>query len=290
MSEFLNRMLKQGGYMNQADDGSGMGGSGGAGGSAADGETAKGVAPEDKAAAPDKTADKAGSPAKTGPTDEEARLLKENMKRKEELRKAQEELANLRKQFEGIDPELVRKLLNEKADAETKELERKGDYERLKQRMAEEHGKEVKTLKERIAELEGSVGKAYSTISDLTVGTQFSQSTFIADELTLTPAKARVIYGDYFDVEDGKVVGYDKPRGAQGRTALVDQYGSPVPFDAALRKIIEADPEKDHLLKSKVKPGAGSDTKKASTEVSKGERNVDSVSKIAAGLKGLKIN
>lgn len=273
-------------YRNPTDgEGNDLGG--GAGGD----EAAKKAA--DKAAAK-KAADEAAAAkekeGKTGPTDEEARLLKENMSKKEQLRKTQDELANLRKQFEGIDPEAVRKLLAEQKSAEEQALEKKGDYERLKARMAEEHGKEVTSLKSQIEALQGELGKTKGTINELSIGTQFGQSTFIADELTLTPAKARVIYGDHFDLEDGKVVGYDKPRGAAGRTALVDQYGSAVPFDAALRKIVEADPEKDHLLKSKVKAGAGSDSKKPNSDPAKSEQATDSVSKIASGLKGLKLS
>lgn len=246
------------------------------------------------AAAAKKAADEAAAAAeksgkKDGPTDEEAKLIKENMAKKEQLRKKDEELAALKKQFEGIDPEAVRKLLAEQKSAEDQALEKKGDYERLKARMAEEHGKEVTSLKAQLEALQGEKSKLSSTINDLTVGTQFGQSQFISGELTLTPAKARVIYGDYFDVEDGKIVGYDKPRGSASRTALVDQYGTAVGFDAALRKIVEADPEKDHLLKSKVKAGASSDSKKASGDVQK-EASGDSMSKIAAGLKGLKIS
>lgn len=222
------------------------------------------------------------------PSDEEARLLKENMKKKEELRKAQEELVGLRKQFEGIDPEVVRQMIAQQKDAETKALEAKGDYERLKQRMAEEHSKEINALKLKTEEQQNEVKKLNAVINDLTVGTQFSQSQFIASELTLPPAKARVIYGDYFDVQDGKVVGYDKPRGAANRTALVDQYGSPIPFDAAMQKIIDADPEKDHLVKSKVRPGANSDSRRPSTSLPKGDENVTGVNKIAAGLKALR--
>ena len=245
----------------------------------------------EKAAAEKAAAEKAEQEGKggTGPSDEEARLLKENMSKKEQLKKKDEELAALKKQFEGIDPEAVRKLLAEQKSAEEQALEKKGDYERLKARMAEEHGKEVTTLKAQLEALQGEKSKLASTINDLTVGTQFGQSKFIGDELTLTPAKARVIYGDYFEVEEGKIVGYDKPRGSAGRTALVDQYGTAVGFDAALRKIVEADPEKDHLLKSKIKAGAGSDSKKASGEPAK-ETSGDSMSKISAGLKGLKIS
>ena len=257
---------------------------------AAEKAAAEAKAAEEAAAAKKAEEDAAkAKDGKSGPSDEEARLLKENMQKKEQLKKKDEELAALKKQFEGIDPEAVRKLLAEQKSAEEQALEKKGDYERLKARMAEEHGKEVTTLKAQLEALQGEKSKLAGTINDLTVGTQFGQSKFIGEELTLTPAKARVIYGDYFEVEDGKIVGYDKPRGSANRTALVDQYGSAIGFDAALRKIVEADPEKDHLLKSKVKSGAGSDSKKASGEPAK-EVSGDSMSKIAAGLKGLKIS
>lgn len=213
------------------------------------------------------------------------------MKKKEALDKTNADLAAAKealKAFEGIDPTAVRKLLNDQKSAEEKALAAAGDWERLKARMAEEHGKEITTLQQQLAEANAKVLNTVGTINDLSVGTQFSQSKFIAEELTLTPAKARVIYGDHFDVEDGKVVGYDKPKGAQNRTAMVDQYGNPVSFEEALKKIIEADPEKDELLKSKVKPGAGSESKKPGS-TSKPEVHNDGISKIASGLKGLKI-
>lgn len=268
-------------------EGSDLGGGAGAG-AGEGGEGGEGGDEAARKAAEEEAARKAAE-GKQGPSDAEARLIKENMAKKEQLRKAQEEIAALKKSVEGLDLEEVRKLVADRKTAEEKALEAKGDYERLKQRMAEEHGKEITSLKAQLEALQGEKSKLASTINDLTVGTQFGQSKFIGEELTLTPAKARVIYGDYFEVEDGKIVGYDKPRGAAGRTALVDQYGAAVAFDAALRKIVEADPEKDHLLKSKVKPGAGSDSKKASGDVQK-EASGDSMSKIAAGLKGLKIS
>ncbi|MCY1309996.1 hypothetical protein D9M70_601460 [compost metagenome] len=105
----------------------------------------------------------------------------------------------------------------------------------------------------------------------------------------MTPSKARVIYGQHFDLVDGKVVGYDKPRGAANRTALVDSLGEPVQFEEALRKIVEADPDKDHLLKAKVKPGAGSGNRVTPSSAGKQDTKTDASSfdKIAAGLKSL---
>jgi hypothetical protein len=279
------------------EGGEGGGGSGGddaAAKAAAEAAAAKAAEEAAAKAATDEAAKKAAEEAAGGskkPSDEEARLLKENMKKKEALDKANAELKKTQdalKAFEGIDPEAVRKLLADQKSAEEKALEAKGDWDRLKGRMAEEHGKEIKTLQDQIAALTGKLNSTEGTIKDLSIGTQFSQSKFISEELTLTPAKTRVIYGDYFDVEEGKVVGYDKPRGAASRTAIVDQYGNTVDFESALRKIIEADPEKDHLLKSKMKPGAGSDSRKPSGQ-QKADVPTDGISKIASGLKGLKV-
>lgn len=251
------------------------------------------AAAADAAAAEAATAAAAADKDGKKPTDEEARLLKENMAKKEQLRKAADEKLALEaklKQFEGIDPEAVRKLLDSQKAAEQLALEQKGDWERLKANMAKEHADEMAALRAQLDEKQANLGKASTTINDLSVGSKFGQSTFIADELTLTPGKARVIYGDHFDIaENGDVVGYDKPRGAANRTAIVDQYGNPVAFDTAMRKIVEADPEKDHLLKSKVKPGAGSDSKKpsGSAGAAKPAAEVSSISKIAQGLASL---
>jgi hypothetical protein len=126
-------------------------------------------------------------------------------------------------------------------------------------------------------------------VKELSLGQQFSQSKFIAEELSLPAAKARALYADHFDVEDGKVVPYDKPRGAANRTPLVDAQGNHIDFEAALRKIVDADPDKDSLLKSKVRQGAASgSTRPVHLPGSKNEpTEITGLAKIAAGLKTL---
>lgn len=289
----FKKLMAMNGYMNEQE------GEGGAGGQSGDDEAAKAAAAT--AAAEAAKAAKLAEDAKSASgdadgkgarkvSDEEARLLKENMKKKEALDKATKELQQSQetlKRFEGIDPDEVRRLLNEKKSSEEKQMEAKGEWDRLKTRMAEEHGKETANLQSQLEQLSTELNSTKRQVNELSIGTQFSQSKFISEELTLTPAKARVIYGDHFDLEDGKIVGYDKPRGTSNRTAIVDQYGSAVPFEDALRKVIEADPEKDHLLKSKVRPGAGSDSKKPSG-TQKSDTQLDGISKIAGGLKGIK--
>jgi len=160
---------------------------------------------------------------------------------------------------------------------------------RLKTRMADEHVKETGALKATIAALQTQLNSSTGKINDMSIGQLFTTSPFIGEELTLTASKARVIYGDHFELsEQGEVVAYDKPKGAANRTALVDASGNSVTFDQALRQIVEADPEKDYLIKSKMKQGAGSETKTGTASKSTASKgDLDATAKIASGLKSL---
>jgi hypothetical protein len=209
------------------------------------------------------------------------------MDKKTALKKASDELSQAKerlKDFDGIDPAEVKKLIAERKDAETKQLEAQGEWDRLKQRMADEHQNETKTLKEGLEARDKLIQERDRAINELTVGSAFNSSKFVSDELTLTPNKARMIYGDHFDFVDGVIVGYDKPRGAATRTQLVDAKGDPVPFEEAIKKIIDADPDRDELVKSRMKKGADSGTQKGEPP-KKPSADLKGMSRIAAGLK-----
>lgn len=223
-------------------------------------------------------------------SDEEAALLKEVMKKKDALDKSNTELATVKEQlkkFEGLDAEAARALLKEKEALEQTKLEQKGEWDSLKKQMAEAHGKEIEALKAIAAANESALEKSTASINELTVGTAFAQSKLITEELTLTPNKARLIYGSHFDLVDGIVVGFDKPRGSANRTVIVNQYGNNVDFDEAMRKIVDADPERDELYKSKAKSGSNSDSTKIKGKVDLSLDGMSGLEKIASGLKGL---
>ena len=225
-------------------------------------------------------------PKANKPTDKEAELLKEVMKRKESEKALKQKLATLEQKVAGLDLDEVHKLLQERKAQEERELEARGDFDRLKQRMADEHAAEVERLKQQINEYSEKERQRESQINDLTIGTKFSQSKYVVDQLTLTPSKARALYGAHFELEDGVVVGYDKPRGASERTQLIDGRGNTLSFDDAMQKIIEADPECDALIRSKVKPGSGSGSKPNANTPDQNQR-LTAREKIAAGLKTL---
>ena len=236
---------------------------------------------DDNAGADDKEKD-----SKPKISDNEAKLLKEVMKHKEAAKKAAADLAALKTTVDGLDIEAVRQMLADKETAENAALEKKGEYERLLTKQREAADAKVNAEKERADNAEAEKAKLLKQIEDLTVGNSFANSKFVTDKLTLTPNKAKALYQSHFEFVDGKQVAYDKPKGEADRTMIVDATGEAVSFEAAIEAIINADPDKDYLLKAPAKSGAGS--KPSSVEKpAKQQDYVDTTDKIAAGLDAL---
>jgi len=255
----FNRLFGRNAFMFDADDGTGGGGGGDAAAIAAKAAADKAAADAAKAAADEAAAAAAAAKDKDEKlTDKEAALLKDVMKQKEARRKAEADLADLNKKFDGIDPEAARAAAAAVKTREEEDLRKAGDFDRLKERMATEHARETEALKTANKKMADDLAANKSVVERLTLGAEFATSTFIKDELTLTPNKAKVIYGPYFEIEGTEVVGYDKPVGDQGRTKLVDASGTPFKFEEALKRLVEADPDRDQIVKSKAKPGASS--------------------------------
>lgn len=288
MSKFFRNMLVSRGYFDQAGDGTGTGAGAGAGGDAAATDAAKSAADADAAAKSAADAAEAAARSGSGISDAEAKLLKEVMDKKNALKKASEDLLAIKdqlKRFDGIDPDVVKVMLDERKAAETKQLEAKGEWERLKSQMADEHGKEKLAISDQLITAQTENDGLKRTISELTIGNSFSQSPFIRDELALTTSKARVVYGSHFEFSEGQIVGFDKPTGEKNRTMLVDAKGDALSFELAMKKIVEADPDRDQLIKSKMKPGASSfTTKKTTTPDSSEDLVLTGKERIAAAL------
>jgi len=226
----------------------------------------------------------------TKPSDAEAKLLKEVMDKKRALEAANTQLAQVNeklKQFEGIDATAVRQLLKDKEEQERQQAEARGDYEKLKKQMADSHAAEKTTLQGTIDLATASIASLQKQIADLTVGGAFSASSFIAEDLTLPVSKARALYGSHFEFKDGAIVAYDKPASSADRAPLVDAAGTPLSFDAAFRKIVDADPDKDQLYRSKAKPGAGSSSQRVRTPRVERDETLTGTDRIAQGLKNL---
>lgn len=225
--------------------------------------------------------------------EEKADLLKEVMDKKNKLKEANATAEAAKKAldaYEGVDPAKVKELLRKEAEAEKAAAEAKGDFDRVKQMMAEEHAKEKKTLQEQIEDLTKQLTSKNSVIDELTIGNSFGNSNFIKDSLVLSPEKTRQLYGAHFEMKDGKLVAYDKPATAANRTMLVNSAGDPLPFEEALERIVNADPDKKSVLRSKAKPGGSSSTTATTqTQQKSGEEKTDGLfgrTRLANALKG----
>lgn len=245
-------------YHNPTDgEGNDLGGGSGGAGEGKGGEGA-GADDDGKGVTDDKGGEGKGE---SKPTDAEAKLLKEVMDKKARIKSQDGKISELEsklKQFEGIDPESIRNLLKEKQDEETRKLEEKGQWDSLKKQIVEAHTKELGTVGEKLTAAQSEVQRLQGVIAELTVGNAFASSQFIKEDLTMPVSKTRVLYGSHFEFQDGKVVAFDKPAGSADRTVLVDGKGDPLDFESALKKIVDSDPDRDQILRSKMKTGAGS--------------------------------
>lgn len=244
---------------------------------------------DEEAAAEAKAAEEAAKKAKEeGISDREAELLRDLMKNKDARKAAEEVAAEAAKklaQFDGIDPDEARRLKQEKIDAEKAAAEAAGDFEKVKKMMAEEHTKALEAEKAAAKKANEDLSAANRRINDLTIGSAFSDSSFIKDELLLTPAKTRQVYESHFEVEGNVVVGYNKPRSDASRAKLVNASGDPLSFDEAMKRIIDADPDRDKMLRSKMAKGAKSGADAGDSKKSdKSDEGGSGISRIRAGL------
>jgi hypothetical protein len=223
-----------------------------------------------EASAPDETPP-AKPESKAKPKSEPKPEPKSEADPSEALRGHVAELERRLKSFGDATPDEIKELreIRAKAEAERKaaetaarkaeeeRLRKEGDFETLKQRMADEHQKELEAVRGQSSQLDQTVAALTSQIEQMALSTAFASSRFVQEDTIIGPDKARRIYGAHFDVVDGTVVGYDAPRGATKRVALVDGKGVFLPFDEAIKRLVDGDPDRDRLLKAQQKPGTG---------------------------------
>lgn len=220
-------------------------------------------------------------------TDAEARALKDLMKWKEKAKAEEKARQELEAKYGDLDIESARNALKAIEEAETKEMEKKGEYDRLLAKQREAADAKIAAEAKRAADLEAKIAEMAATVDKLAIGNTFANSKFIQENLALTANKTQALYAGYFDIEDGQLIAYDKPKGSANRTPIVDARGEAKPFDEALADIINADPDKDYLLRSNQRPGAGSKPA-ADTGKEKTPQYASTLDKLAAGVKNPK--
>ncbi|MFA9261780.1 MAG: DUF6651 domain-containing protein [Undibacterium sp.] len=230
-------------------------------------------------------ADKAAADLALANQTEEQKLLREVMDRKAKQKAAEAEAADLKAKlaaFEGVDVEKFKTMMKAESDAVMADAEKKGEFDRVKAAMISIHEAEKAELVKQMNEEKAARAAAAVTIDELTIGSSFAGSDYIRTDMLLSPAKARHLFGGHFDIKDGVLIAFDKPAGSVARTPLEDAKGVALSFEDAIKKIIDKDPDRDTLLRTKVNPGPGSKTTVA--KVTQKASGLFGTSRILAGL------
>jgi hypothetical protein len=225
-----------------------------------------------------------------------AKVTKESMKRKQRLKELEQESVDAKASLEAIKaslgeltPEEIAEIVASKKEAETKDLEKKGEYDRILERMREENKTKVGEKDTEITSLRAQLQKATADIEELTVGRQFGESEFLQKKSAIPMSMARKEFGSHFEMVDGEMTAFDKPRGAENRTPLVDENGVAKPFNLAIKELFERHADAKSIIKVSMKPGTGTlpDTDKAGASTS-GDEPLRGQSRILGALAGKK--
>lgn len=163
-------------------------------------------------------------------------------------RRAKEQAEAALKAFEGItDPAAARKALETVAGLDAKKLIDAGEVDRVKAEIAKVYDEKLTAAEKRAQDLEAGL---YAE----KIGGAFARSAFVRDKLAIPADFVQARFGQQFKLVDGKVVAYD-PSGNQIYSKA--RPGELADFDEALGFLVDAYPQKDHILKGTGNSGGG---------------------------------
>lgn len=153
-------------------------------------------------------------------------------------RAARNEAEKKLKAFDGIeDPEKAREALRTVGNLDTEKRKTAEEMERqFEARLA--------PVKKQLEEAEAERDRLSTELYEERVTGFFLRSPFVGEKLAIPPRAAAAMYGKNFKLEDGKVVAYD----AHGNV-IYGEDGKPADPEMAIQRLIQADPDRDRLLR-----------------------------------------
>lgn len=165
------------------------------------------------------------------------------------LREAKEKAENALKEFEGLDGKLAREAIEKLKKIDAKELIDAGKVDEVKEQIKAEYEKQL-------SEKDGLAQQLQQRLDNMQVDSIFSQSDFVRNNIAVPQDMFEASFRNYFKVEDGKVVAYDKSGNRLMSKQNVGEFASP---DEALKLLVESHPQKDTILKADTGNGSGAD-------------------------------
>lgn len=157
------------------------------------------------------------------------------------------------KAFEGIDPEAAAKALDTVTKLDQKKLIDAGEVDKVRAEI-------TKNWESRLSEAEKAKQALEQQLHNELIGGNFARSKVIAEKLAIPADLVQAAFGSAFKVENGRVVAYDKNGQAIYSKANPSE---PAGFDEALLSLVDAYPNKEHILKGSGASGSGAGSSSA---------------------------
>lgn len=169
-------------------------------------------------------------------------------------REAKEKAEAALKAFGDLDPAKAREALDKLGSIDAKKLIDAGEVDKVKAEIS-------KVYDAKLSEKDGVIAGLNKDLDDALIGGAFGRSAFVKDKVAIPVEFVQTYFGQRFSRENGKVVAKD----ANGNPIWsTSRPGEPADFDEALSALVNAHPQRDHILKgtgavgSGAKPGNGS--------------------------------
>lgn len=174
-----------------------------------------------------------------------SRLNAESKTHREAKEAAEKQLKN----FEGIeDPAEAIKALTTVKNLDSKQLIDAGKVEEIK-------NEAIKAVEDKYKPVIEENQTLKTTLNNEMIGGRFARSTFINEKIAVPADFVEARFGKNFSIKDGKVVAVDN----NGNPVYSkERPGETADFDEALEILVEAYPQKDHILKGDGQRGSGS--------------------------------
>jgi hypothetical protein len=167
-------------------------------------------------------------------------------------REAKEAAEAKLEKFKGIDdPAAAIAALGTVKNLKDKQLVDAGEVDKIK-------AEAIKAVEEKYKPVVEENGKLKGELHQEKIGGSFARSKFIADKIAIPADLVQSRFGQNFELKDGKIVAKDaagNPIYSRARP------GETADFDEALEIIVDAYPQKEHILKASGASGSGAPAK-----------------------------
>lgn len=151
------------------------------------------------------------------------------------------------KDFEGLDAKAARTALETVKNIKDGDLIKAGEVQKVRDEINATYATQISEKDKTIADLTGS-------LDNLTVGGQFKDSKWIADNIAVPRGMLQAQFGKNFKREGDKIVAYDD----QGQKIYSQKRaGELADFDEAMEKLVSGYGDKDAILKGGNHRGTG---------------------------------